>query len=145
MTLVSATFAASLKARQTGPSDFDAGGEFTPSIDHVIQLVAGVGANQADILWPDERIVLDGANDDIDLNGALTDAFGQPVAAAELVGLIIINAPKSGSANTTNLTVGGATNAVPNVSSGPLPPGRHDAPRRRGCRRLGHHRRGRLR
>lgn len=126
--LVSATLTASLSARQTGASDFDAGGEFTPKIEGLLQLVNGTLANQADILFVDERNVADGGNDDIDLAGVLADAFGSTVNAVELVGMIIVNAPRpggpnAGTPNTTAITVGGATNPVPGISSPALDPG----------------------
>ena len=60
-----------------------------------ISLTDGTGANNGDILFMDQRTVATGANDDIDLAGSLSDAFGTTVAAAELVALFIINAPRS--------------------------------------------------
>lgn len=124
MGLISATFSASLAARQTGPNDFDAGGEFTPKLEQILHFTNGILANQCDILWTDERQVADGGNDDIDLFGVLSDAYGSTISAAELCALIVINAPRVGSTpNTTNLTLGSAAAPVPNISSGAFGPG----------------------
>ncbi|MDD9733107.1 hypothetical protein PVW46_24670 [Mameliella sp. AT18] len=109
-----------LEATQTGESDFGSV-SFTPLMQLAQALADGTGANQADVLWMDERPVADGANDDLDLSGALTDVFGNSVNMAEVVAIFIINAPRSGSANTTDLTVGGATNAFEGFLGGTSP------------------------
>lgn len=102
-----------IRSNQTGSSDFG-GPNFMPDFDAIIQLTNGTGANQADILFVDERTVAAASNDDLDLAGVLTSAFGAVIAAAEIVAIAIINKPKtSGSApNTTNLTIGGGTNPI---------------------------------
>lgn len=110
---------ASLEATQTGPNDF--GGTFTPLMSASADLSDGTGADQADILWIDERTVATGANDDIDLNGVLTSAFGATIAMLEIASIFIINAPRSGAANTTNLTVGVGTNPVVGYLGGTTP------------------------
>lgn len=104
MTLTTELFAR-LKATQAGDNDFG-NDEFTPTMEVLLQTTDGTGANQADILWVDERTVADGANDDIDLAGALSGAFGATITAAEVVGFFIANSPRSGAANSTDLTVG---------------------------------------
>ncbi len=112
MTNLTSEFLLRFKATQTGGNDFG-GPQFTPKIEELIQLANGTGANQADIIWLDERSVNASSNDDIDLAGALTDALGATVAAAELVALVIVNKAKDGTANTTTLTLGqGASNPV---------------------------------
>lgn len=119
---------ARLKATQRGSNDFG-GDRFTPTVEAVLQLTDGVAAGQADILFVDERTVSASSNDDIDLAGALSDAFGATINAAEIVAILIINAPRSGSANTSDLTIGGATNAFEGFlggtspTIGPLKPG----------------------
>lgn len=109
----------SFDATQTGPNDF--GGLFTPSILQSFDFGDGTTAGNADLLWMDERTVASGANDDLDLNGVLTNAFGQAVNMLEVVAILIINAPKSGVANTTNLTIGGGTNPVVGYLGGTTP------------------------
>ncbi len=97
---VSAEILARLKVTQTGGNDFG-GPAFTPTMEKILQLTDGTTAGKADIAFLDERTVATGANDDIDLAGALSDAFGATIAAAELVALFLVNAPRSGPANTT--------------------------------------------
>ena len=64
----------------------------------------GVGANQANVIWSDQRTLTTGASEDLDLiGGGLTDAFGVAVAPAKLRAVVITSA----SANTTNLTLFG--------------------------------------
>lgn len=117
---LSATLVAQLRAVQTGANDFG-GPSYTPEVDQLITLTSGTGAGQADILWCDQRTVSSASNDDLDLSGVLTDAFGATITAVELVALIVINAPQSGSANTTNLTIGGGSNPVVGFLGGTTP------------------------
>lgn len=109
-----------LDAIQRGASDFG-GDKFTPRMNALIQLTDGTLGNQADILWMDERTIASASNDDLDLSGALSDAFGETVAAAELVAVFVINAPRSGAANTTDLTIGGGSNPVTGFLGGTTP------------------------
>ena len=117
-----ATITATLRATQTGSNDFG-GPSFTPRVEKSVTF------SDADILWVDERTVATGANDDVDLAGVLTDAFGATITAAELVAVMIINGPKTGSANTTNLTIGAGSNPFvgflggTSPTIGPLKPG----------------------
>lgn len=128
MPIVSANITAQLRAVQTGSNDFG-GPSFTPEMQAAITLTGGTVASAADILWMDQRTVASATNDDLDLAGVLADAFGATVAAVELVALFIINAPASGAANTTNLTVGVGSNPVvgwlggTNPTLGPIRPG----------------------
>jgi len=124
---LSATLTAKLEATQSGPNDF--GGSFSPTVFKIVSLQNGTTAGLADMLFTDVRTVASASNDDIDLTGVLTDAFGTAFNAAEIVSIIIINGPVSGTANTTDLTVGAATNpfigflggTTPTI--GPLKPG----------------------
>ena len=111
-----------LKARQTGTSDFG-GPDFTPVVEAILQLTNGTAANQADVLWADERTVASATNDDLDLAGVLSSAFGTTIAAAELVAILVINKPKAATAaaNTTNLTIGVGTNPVVGYLGGTTP------------------------
>jgi hypothetical protein len=66
----------------------------------------GIGTNQADRVFSDNRTVAASTNDDLDLAGVLTDPFGVVVTFAKIKAIVI----RSAAANTTNLTVGnGAT------------------------------------
>lgn len=84
MTLT-AKIRASLVANQTGANDFG-GPAFTPEMTAAINLASGTIAGAADVLFMDERTVASATNDDIDLTGTLTNAFGATVTQVELVG-----------------------------------------------------------
>lgn len=121
--LTAATLKAVITAQQNGGNDFAQGGVFTPTLEQIIHLTNGTDANQADMLFVDERTLGDGANEDLDLSaGGLLDTFGNAFTPAELTAIMVVNKPISG-VNTTNLTIGGAAAPIPNISSGPLPPG----------------------
>lgn len=120
MTLT-ANIVAQLRATQLGSNDFG-GPQFNATMEKVVALTNGTGEGQADILWMDERTVSTGANDDLDLNGVLTNAFGATVNAVELVCIFVINEPRAGSpANTTNLTIGVGSNPVTGYLGGTTP------------------------
>lgn len=117
---LSAEILVRLKATQTGANDFGAD-SFSPTMEKLLQLTDGTTANKADILWMDQRTVSASSNDDIDLAGALSDAFGETVAGAELVALFIINGPRTGAANTTDLTIGGGSAPLTGFLGGTTP------------------------
>lgn len=52
---------------------------------------SGTGDDQADIQWHDQRTVTDGSDDDIDLVGALSDAFGDTFSPARIKAIWIEN------------------------------------------------------
>jgi hypothetical protein len=64
----------------------------------------GTAANQADRLFTDTRTITASSNDDLDLAGVLTDAFGATLTFARVRGLIVAAA----AGNTNNVVVGGA-------------------------------------
>ncbi len=108
MTL-SATSTVTVSAKQTGAHDFG-GPDFTAKLTAKIATTDGTELNQADLFFSDERTVADGANDDLDLSGVLTGAFGLTLTFAEIVSITIVNGPISGILNTTDLTIGAGTN-----------------------------------
>jgi hypothetical protein len=118
----------SLRGVLTGVSDF--GSPISqPDLTLAFSTADGTSAGLADIIWMDERTVASGGSDPIDLS-PITNAIGQSQAPLEIVGIILINAPKSGVANTTNLTLGvGSNPATPaflggtNPTVGPIRPG----------------------
>jgi len=120
MTINSLKLTARMQAVEVGANDFG-GPVFAPDMEQVLEFTAGTGARQADILWMDERTLASNTNLDLDLNAVLTDAFGSTISALELVALFVINAPRSGSANTTNLTIGGGSNPVTGYMGGTTP------------------------
>lgn len=92
-------------------------------MDVALALNAGTGAGQFDLAYVEERTVADGADDDLDLAGALSDAFGDTITAAELVLVMVVNRPKSLSdaVNTTDLTIGGGSNPFVGFVGGTTP------------------------
>lgn len=116
-----------ITASESSSNDF-ANPSWAANITHALNFTDGTAANQFDLVWFDERAVATASNDDIDLSGALSTALGTSFVAAEGVMIAIVNAPISGTANTTNLTIGNGTNAWEGwVSSagtvGPIGPG----------------------
>lgn len=117
-----------MKATQTGGNDFG-GPTFSPSMQKLLQLTDGTTANKADIAFLDERTVAESTNDDMDLAGALSDAFGATITFAEIVAIFVINGPRSGSANVSDLTIGNGSNPFEgflggtNPTIGPIKPG----------------------
>jgi hypothetical protein len=94
-----------VNATQSGDHDFG-GPTLAANLDKLHQLTFGTLANQCDLLFADTRTLAASTNDDIDLAGVLTSAFGTVINFAEIVGIIIA----SDAANTTTLTVGAGTN-----------------------------------
>lgn len=117
---LSASVRLRLAASQTGSSDYG-GPAFSPALEAVMNLANGTGANQADLLFVDERSVAASTNDDIDLAGVLTGAFGATITAAEVVGVLVINAPRDGAANVSSLTIGAGTNPFLGFVGGTTP------------------------
>lgn len=67
------------------------------------RIVAGTTAtNQADLMFADNRVLSASTSENLDLNGALIDVFGNAIAFAEVTYIYIENG------GTTDITVGGA-------------------------------------
>lgn len=82
------------------------GGQSRADLDlsALLSLADGVASGQANVGFIDKaRAIADGATEDIDLVGALTDALGDTVNAAEVVAIMIRNV------GSTTLTIGGAS------------------------------------
>ena len=81
----------------------------TQGLSMLRNLPTGTADGSADIGWVSlARSLTTGATEDIDVRGALTDAFGIAVASVELVGLAV----QSAATNTTNLTIGNGSNPL---------------------------------
>lgn len=117
---LTAKIKASIEAVQTGANDYGAP-RFTPQVAELIELVNGTVAGAADLIFVDERTVASGANDDLDLAGVLASALGGAITFVEIVAILLINKPKSGPANTTNLTIGAGTNPFIGFLGGTTP------------------------
>lgn len=64
----------------------------------------GTGANQADMVFADQRTLGNGASEELDLYGGLTDSFGVTQNFARIKGFYI----KAASTNTDTITIGNA-------------------------------------
>lgn len=72
------------------------------AVSKALSLLAGTDAtNKANILFADTRTIALSANENIDLSGALSDAFGASIAAAEIVAIYI----EAAAANANNVQV----------------------------------------
>ncbi len=81
----------------------EAAGSFTEST--VTTLTSGTGLNQADKVWSSAaRSIAASSNEDLDLAGSLTDAFGTTITFARIKALYVAAA----ATNTNNVHVGGA-------------------------------------
>ncbi len=52
---------------------------------------SGTGANQVDLMFADQRSISSSSNDDLDLAGVLTDAFGNTLTFARIKAIYIKN------------------------------------------------------
>lgn len=78
----------------------------------------GSAAGLADRLFTDTRTIAASSNDDLDLAGVLTDAFGAVLTFARIKALIV----SAATANTNNVVVGGsASNPVTSFMTGTTP------------------------
>lgn len=74
-------------------------------VSKILSLVAGTAAvNEANLLFSDTRTIAASSNEDIDLAGSLSDAFGSTLTAAEILAIYIAAA----SGNTNNVVFGPA-------------------------------------
>ena len=64
----------------------------------------GTGANQANVMWHDQRTLAASTGEDLDLAGVLTDSFGTSVALARVKAIIV----SAAAANGGLIQVGGA-------------------------------------
>jgi hypothetical protein len=123
MTIANAELSIGFKASQSaGANSF--GATFWNGAMSLVQgFTDGTVANKFDRLYMTERTIGASSNDDLDLSGVLTDIFGATITAVELVGIVLINKPKSdaASANLSNLTLGGGTNPVVGFLGGTTP------------------------
>lgn len=105
---LTATMRAGITATQTSALDL---GTATANIvvAKAINLTNGTTANKADLIWSDERTIAASTSEDLDLAGALTDAFGATITMAEVVAIYV----EALAANTNDVVVGDATSPVP--------------------------------
>jgi hypothetical protein len=107
---VTATIELNIKAKQTGTADLGSP-QFTALLEKILEFSPGtVAVGQANILFSDERTLTASSSEDLDVAGALTDALGASIAAAEVVAIAIVAA--AGNTNDVQLTRP-AANGVP--------------------------------
>lgn len=81
--------------------------EFPANVQNVINLANGTGANQASQLFTDQRTLGISANEELDLAGGLTNAFGATITFTKIKAIIV----SAAAANGGDIQVGGsATN-----------------------------------
>jgi hypothetical protein len=97
----------SLNVQATQDSTLDLGkAAFNASKTYSVSYQNGTAAGQANKLFTDTRTIAASSNDDLDLNGVLTDAFGGSLALLRVKGLIVAAA----AGNTNDVVVGAASN-----------------------------------
>jgi len=64
----------------------------------------GAGLDQADVVWSDERTLGASGDENLDLSGVLTDAFGTVITFARIKAIYL----EADSANTNDVWLGGA-------------------------------------
>jgi hypothetical protein len=107
---VAATIDVKISAKQTGSGDL--GTPQVPiSVSKTLEFMPGTAAvGQANVLFSDTRTLAASTGEDIDLAGALTDALGGTIGAAEIVAIYI--AAASGNTNDVQITRP-AANGIP--------------------------------
>lgn len=100
---LTATIKAAIRGQHTRALDLNTAGFPLDAIGS-IELLDGVGVNQADRLFTDQRTISASSNDDLDLAGSLADAFGQTITFARIKAILI----KAAAANVNDLVVGAA-------------------------------------
>lgn len=106
---------------QTGAQADYGSGTYRPAATVAYDLTSGNAANQANSMVTREYSITSGSAKVLDLNGtADQDFFGANLAAASVVGIMIVNQPvdTSATANSTNVTI---TTTLPSVISGTTP------------------------
>ncbi len=97
---LTATLVAKISADLTNPQDLS-----TP-MDSLLESIIlaftnGTGANQANMLWHDQRTITASATDSLDLAGGLTNAFGAVQTFARVKGILI----KAAAANANDVHI----------------------------------------
>jgi hypothetical protein len=83
---------------------------WTPLQQKAIAFADGTGVGQCNLVYARELTIASAAASALDLAGGVTDDLGNTLTFAELVAIIVINEAEDGTANTTDVTVGGGTN-----------------------------------
>ena len=106
-----------LNGKYTGTQDlFTPTGAFSMFYRQLLP-TSGTGAGQADRLFSDQRTIAASSNDDLDLAGVLTDAFGATLTFVKVKGILI----SAAAANTNTLVIGGASSTFASWVTGTNP------------------------
>lgn len=81
---------ASVKWLYTNPLDLSTPSD-SKTLNFEVPMLSGTGLDQANRLFADQRSVNTASNDDLDLAGGLTDAFGQTLTFAKIKAILIYN------------------------------------------------------
>lgn len=95
---------ARINATQTAANDLGTS-SFPMAYSQVVSLLDGTAANQADLMFSDQRTLTASSNEDLDLAGSLSGAFGATLNFAKIKAIAVYAA----SGNTNNVQVGPAT------------------------------------
>ena len=98
---LTAKFSVSIKGSHTSVLDLSTVSD-PMGMEALITLTNGTGANQADLIWHDQRTLTASSSEDIDLAGALSDAFGTTLTFARMKGIYV----KAASGNTNDVLIG---------------------------------------
>lgn len=98
---------------------FDVGtGRHSVDTNYSTTFANGTAANQANQMWTDTRTISASSDDDLDLAGVLTNAFGTTLTFTSIKAIVV----KASSANTNDLIIGGsATNPFETFLGGTNP------------------------
>lgn len=113
LTNLALTAAVSIQGSSVKALDLSAPAD-TINVSKAIALLFGTGANKANQVWHDRRVLAGGANEELDLAGVLTNAYGATVTFANVCAILIINrsdeviADLHVTATDANIDVGGA-------------------------------------
>jgi hypothetical protein len=98
---VAATIDLKINAKQTGSGDLGTP-QILVAIEKALEFTPGTASvSQSNVLFSDKRTLAASASEDIDVAGALTDALGASIAAAEIVAVYV----GAASANTNDVQV----------------------------------------
>lgn len=110
MANLSVNLTANMNVSWYGDHEFG-GPQFNQIIGSVLSLTNGTGANQADLVWMDERTLAGSTADLIDLTALPSQLTGTNINMVKPVAFMVINAPRNSSTpNTGYLVVGGSGN-----------------------------------
>ncbi|MDZ7906373.1 MAG: hypothetical protein U5N55_11785 [Cypionkella sp.] len=96
-----------IRAKQTGTADLWQSDFVQVATIDMEPFKGGNGAiGTADVLFKDTRTIAASGNDDLDLAGVLSDAFGATITAAEIIAVYV----RAESANTNDVVIGNVSN-----------------------------------